>query len=118
MWKYYNKLSRAISNKGKRGVRMGDEEKAVVTLRLPSTLSAYSGGKSQITLHANTIEEMLLALKQQHPQVWQCLCTEQGSVREQVKMFVSNEMISGLCGLHTTLRSGQEVIVLPVTPGV
>ena len=91
---------------------MHTDEKASVTLRLPSTLSAYSGGKSQIMLDANTVEELLAALKVQHPAVWERLCTEQGYLREHVKMFVSNIVISGLNGLDTPLTSGQEVIVL------
>lgn len=94
---------------------MNSDEKATVILRLPSTLSAYSGGKSQIALKANTAQEMLEALAQQHPLVWERLCTEQGYVREHVRIFVNNEMISGLHGLDITLKNGQEVIVLPST---
>jgi len=91
------------------------DEKASVTLRLPSTLSAYSGGKSQIVLSANTVAELLVALKEYHPSVWERLCTEQGYLREHVKIFVSNEVISGLNGMDTPLKSGQEVIVLPTS---
>ncbi|MBV9688807.1 MAG: MoaD/ThiS family protein [Ktedonobacteraceae bacterium] len=93
---------------------MRNEEKDPVTLRLPSTLSAYSGGKSQIALHAETVEQALAALEQQHPLLWQCLCTEQGHVRGHIKIFVNNEVISGSHGLKTTLKPGQEVIVIPV----
>ena len=92
---------------------MDDEIKATVTLRLPSTLSAYSGGKSQILLKANTVQEMLEALAEQHPQVWERLCDEQGHVRTHVKIFVSNEIISGSNGLQLPLKAGQEIIVLP-----
>jgi molybdopterin converting factor small subunit len=92
-----------------------EEEKATVTLRLPSTLSAYSGGKSQIQLKANTVEELLAVLERLHPLVWERLCTEEGYVREHVKIFVNNEMITGPRGLQTTLKPGQEVIVLPST---
>jgi molybdopterin converting factor small subunit len=95
------------------GVRMNDEERAVVTLRLPSTLSAYSGGKSQIVLQANTVEQMLEVLRLQHPLIWERLCTEQGKIRDHVKIFVHNQLISGLVGLQTALTSGQEIIVLP-----
>ncbi len=94
---------------------MSDEEKASVVLRLPSTLSAYSGGKSQIRLHANTVGQLLATLEQQHPLVWQRLCTEQGQLRAHVKLFVNNELINGPDGLATTLKPGQEIIVLPVT---
>ncbi|HLZ59685.1 MAG TPA: MoaD/ThiS family protein [Ktedonosporobacter sp.] len=94
---------------------MSDEERAAVTLRLPSTLSAISGGKSQIALRANTVEELLALLAQQHPKVWERLCTPEGHIREHVKMFVNNELISGPNGLQTRLKSGQEIIVLPAT---
>ncbi len=94
---------------------MSNEEKALITLRLPSTLSAYSGGKSQIVLQADTVEQMLALLAQQHPRVWECLCTEQGNIREHVRIFVNNELVSGPNGLQTPLKSGQEVIVLPTT---
>ncbi len=92
---------------------MNDEERAVVTLRLPSTLSAYSGGKSQITLQADTVGQMLELLARQHPQVWERLCDEQGKIRPHVKLFVNNQLISGTDGLNTVLKTGQEVIVLP-----
>ena len=95
------------------GVHMNDEAKAVVTLRLPSTLSTYSGGKSQIILQANTVEQMLEVLRLQHPLIWERLCTDQGRIRDHVKIFVHNQLISGLAGLQTTLTSGQEIIVLP-----
>lgn len=96
---------------------MTDEEKAAVVLRLPSTLSAYSGGKSQIRLYADTVEQLLAALEQQHPQVWQHLCTEQGLLRDHVRIFVNNQLITSPAGLTTPLKPGQEIIVLPVTSG-
>lgn len=94
---------------------MSDAQKAAVTLRLPSTLSAYSAGKSQISLQAETIEQLLVLLKQQHPLVWERLCTEQGQIRDHVRIFVNNQLISGLDGLNTPLKPGQEIIVLPTT---
>ena len=96
---------------------MTDDERATVTLRLPSTLSAYSGGKSQIPLRADTVEQVLKALEEQHPLVWEHLCTEQGLVRNHFKIFVNNEIITGLDGLETSLKPGQEIIVLPTISG-
>lgn len=91
---------------------MSNERVEAVTLRLPSTLSAYSGGKSQIALRATTVEELLVCLHQQHPQVWERLCTEQGVIRQHVKIFVNNQLITDTRALKTTLQPGQEVIVL------
>lgn len=96
---------------------MSNEEKASITLRLPSTLSVYSGGKSQIVLNADTVEQMLALLAQHHPRVWEYLCTEQGHIRPHVRIFVNNELVSGPNGLQTPLKPGQEVIVLPASFG-
>lgn len=96
---------------------MNDEERATVLLRLPSTLSSYSGGKSQLLLQADTVEQLLDELQKQHPSVWERLCTEQGHVRDHIQIFVSNELITGVNGLKTPLKPGQEVIVLPFNAG-
>ena len=92
---------------------MSDEERAAVTLRLPSTLSTYSGGKSQIPLRANNMQQLLEALAQVHPQVWERLCTPDGHIRSHVKIFVNNVMVTGSHGLQTPLKPGQEIIVFP-----
>lgn len=97
---------------------MDDQERAAVTLRLPSTLSAYSGGKSQIQLRADTVEQLLAVLERLHPIVWERLCTRDGYVRDHVKIFVNNVMITGPEGLQTPLKPGQEIIVLPSTSGI
>ncbi|MBA2393551.1 MAG: MoaD/ThiS family protein [Ktedonobacteraceae bacterium] len=94
---------------------MSAEEKVSIALRLPSTLSAYSGGKSQIMLEADTVEQVLALLAQQHPRVWERLCTEDGQLRPHVRIFVNNELVSSASDLQTKLKSGQEVIVLPST---
>jgi molybdopterin synthase sulfur carrier subunit len=94
---------------------MDDEEITTVMLRLPSTLSAYSGGKSQLLLQAGTVEQLLNELENQHRLVWEHLCTEHGHVRNHVQIFVNNKLISGDDGLKTLLKPGQEVIVLPST---
>lgn len=84
-------------------------------LRLPSTLSAYSGGKSQILLEATTLSELLDTLAHQYPAVWERLCNAEGLVRDHVKIFVNNSLVTGKDSLNITLNPGQEVIVLPAT---
>ena len=92
---------------------MNEDVLTTVMLRLPSTLSAYSGGKSQLLLQAGTLEQLLNELENEHRQVWEHLCTEHGHVRNHVQIFVNNELITGDDGLKTLLKPGQEVIVLP-----
>lgn len=94
---------------------MGEQKEEIVVLRLPSTLSAYSGGKSQIPLQATTLEALLAELARRHPAVWECLCTDEGRVRRHVKIFVNNALVTSEDDLDITLNPGQEVIVLPAT---
>ncbi|HJT57439.1 MAG TPA: MoaD/ThiS family protein [Ktedonobacteraceae bacterium] len=94
-----------------------NNEKAPVILRLPSTLSAYSEGKSQLSLQADTIEQLLEELADQYPRVWNYLCIEQGQLRDHVRMFVNNQLVTGLNGREIALKPGQEIIVLPTNGG-
>ncbi|HET8840539.1 MAG TPA: MoaD/ThiS family protein [Ktedonobacteraceae bacterium] len=95
---------------------MYEPNQGAVMLRLPSTLSAYSGGKSQILLRATTLDELLTELARLHPAIWECLCTTEGRVRTHVKIFVNNALVTSEDDLNITLNPGQEVIVLPATP--
>jgi sulfur-carrier protein len=90
-----------------------NNEKATVILRLPSTFSAHSGGKSQFSLKADTIEQLLEELANRYPLVWESLCSEQGQLRAHVRMFVNNQLITSLEGQQIALKPGQEIIVLP-----
>ncbi len=94
---------------------MYEPKQGTVILRLPSTLSAYSGGKSQILLEATTLDGLLAELARQHPSVWEHLCTAEGQVRSHVKIFVNNALVTSKDDLHITLNPGQEVIVLPAS---
>jgi molybdopterin converting factor small subunit len=93
---------------------MHEQDKTAVILRLPSTLSAYSEGRSQLLLNAETTEQLFSALEQAYPLVWQQLCGEQGQVRKQFNIFVNNQLVKSPSDPAISLRAGQEVIVLPV----
>jgi molybdopterin converting factor small subunit len=96
---------------------MHEQEKIAVILRLPSTLSTYSEGKSQLLLNADTIEQLFAALQQEYPRVWQQLCDEDGSVCKHFSIFVNNRLITTCSEPDILLKAGQEVIVLPVIVG-
>lgn len=94
---------------------MYEPKQDTVILRLPSTLSTYSGGKSQILLQATSLGELLSELAHHYPAVWEYLCTTEGQVRSHIKIFVNNALVSSEDERNITLSPGQEVIVLPST---
>src|SRR5260370_17039985 len=87
---------------------MDDDQKATVMLRLPSTLSAYSGGKSQLPLKADTIEQLLAVLEFQYPLVWERLCNDNGHLKDHIKIFDNNKLIMCITGLTPFLKPGQQ----------
>lgn len=96
---------------------MNEQEKTSVIMRLPSTLSVFSGGKSQLLLNAETFEQLLNALEQTYPQVWEQLCDAQGHVRKKIHIYVSNRLVTTPDDLDMALKPGQEIIVLPANAG-
>lgn len=92
---------------------MHESKQRIIVLRLPSTLSMYSGGKSQIPVQAVTLAELLAELARCYPALWKWLCTSDGQVRSHVKIFVNNALVTSGDDLNITLKPGQEVIVLP-----
>ncbi|HVB74250.1 MAG TPA: hypothetical protein VNE38_11905 [Ktedonobacteraceae bacterium] len=92
---------------------MNEQDKNHVVLRLPSTLSVFSGGKSQLLLNADTFEQLLEALARQYPLVWEQICDAPGQVRKKVNIYVSNQLITTPDDLNMQLKPGQELIVLP-----
>lgn len=94
---------------------MNDQEKTSVIIRLPSTLSVFSGGKSQLLLNAETFEQLLNALEQEYPRVWEQLCDAHGRVRKKIHMYISNRLVTTPDDLAMPLKPGQEIIVLPAS---
>jgi molybdopterin synthase sulfur carrier subunit len=93
---------------------MHEQGKTTIILRLPSTLSTYSDGKSQLLLNAETVEQLFTALEQAYPLVWRQILGEDGRVRRQFNIFVNNRLVLSPHEPAISLKSGQEVIVLPV----
>ncbi|MGH2494229.1 MAG: MoaD/ThiS family protein [Ktedonobacteraceae bacterium] len=92
---------------------MNEQDKTSVIMRIPSTLSVFSGGKSQLLLNAETFEQLLDALEHQYPQVWEQLCDAQGQLRKRIHIYVSNRLVTTPNDLNMALKPGQEIIVLP-----
>lgn len=84
-------------------------------LRLPSTLKEYSGGKSQILLAATTLADLLTELSTHYPAIWSYLCTSDGHIRNHVRIFVNNALVTSEDDMDIELVPDHEVIILPAT---
>ena len=88
-----------------------------IRTRIPSALSIYTGGKTEIDIEARTVDEALSGLEQRHPSLVPLLRNESGMLRPRVNIYVNDEHIRFRQGLQTPLHEGDTVYVVPIIMG-
>lgn len=63
------------------------------TVRIPRILEPYAKGRSEICLHAATLNELFDAMKQDYPMLYRSVCDETGRLRQHVNIFIDDEML-------------------------
>jgi molybdopterin converting factor small subunit len=88
-----------------------------ITLHVPGPLRPYCGGAAELTLAAGSVREALDQLERSRPVLYRGICDETGAVRRHLNVFVNTDHVRELDGLHTALRAGDEVTILPAVSG-
>ncbi len=85
-----------------------------IGVKLPTVLRPLAGGAERVEVEGATVGEVFAALD---PPLRRRLTDEQGAVRRHVNIYLGNDNIRDLDGLGTTLRDGDELLVLPSVAG-
>jgi len=85
-----------------------------IAVKLPTVLRPFAGGAERVEVEGATVGEVFAALD---PPLRRRLTDEQGAVRRHVNIYLGNDNIRDLDGLGTTLRDGDELLVLPSVAG-
>jgi sulfur-carrier protein len=85
-----------------------------IAVNLPTVLRPFAGGVERVEVEGATVGEVFAALD---PVLRRRLTDEQGAVRRHVNVYLGNDNIRDLDGLGTTLRDGDELLVLPSVAG-
>lgn len=88
-----------------------------VTVRIPTTLRPLSGGASTVQVEGTTLAEVLAALNAAHPGFSDRLFDQDGNLHKFVNIFVSDDDVRYLDGLHTKVPSGETVSIIPAVAG-
>ncbi len=88
-----------------------------VTIRIPTPLRRVTDGVDKVEVEGNTLSEAIDALEAQFPGVQERLMDETGELRHFVNIYVNGEDVRFLDGLGTSIKSGDEVSVVPAVAG-
>lgn len=89
----------------------------MTTLRIPTPLRTYTGGKSEVTVTGGKMSEALNDLTTQFPAIKPHLFNEAGELRPFVNLFVGESNIRDLQGLETPLKDGDKIMLIPSIAG-
>ncbi len=89
-----------------------------VTVSIPTALRRLTDNKPSVTLQAKTVGEMVDALVASHPDVRKHLLTDDGKLRNFVRVYVNDEDINYISGgKDAPLHDGDVVTIVPSIAG-
>ena len=90
-----------------------------VTLRVPSYLAAFAGGKNSFLIEGSpaTVSAALESLWKLQPGLRDRIVDEQGQVRPHINIFVGEDAIRFADGLATKVPADAEILIVPAVSG-
>jgi len=88
-----------------------------VTVLIPTTLRIFTNQRSEIELDGTTVEEVLAALSDEYPETKKALFDESGQLRSFINIFVNENNIKNLQKYQTTVKDGDEIMLIPAIAG-
>jgi len=89
----------------------------MTTLRIPTPLRTYTGGKSEVTVSGAKISDALSDLTTQFPAIKPHLFNEGDELRPFVNLFVGENNIKDLLGVDTPIKEGDRIMLIPSIAG-
>ena len=88
-----------------------------VRVRIPTPLRAATDGAAELSLDAGNVASVIDALETRYPAIRGRLRDDSGAMRRFVNLYVNGEDVRFAQGLATTLKSGDELSIVPAVAG-
>ena len=88
-----------------------------VMVRIPGPLRRITEGADKVEVDADSLGGLISALDDQYPGMKDRLLDENGELRYFVNLYLNNEDVRFLEGLGTSVKSGDEVSIVPAVAG-
>jgi len=88
-----------------------------LTVRIPTPLRSITKGAAEVQAQGGTVADVVEDLERQFPGIRERLVDEGGELRRFVNIYVNEEDIRFLDGKKTTLKTGDQVSIVPAIAG-
>jgi len=88
-----------------------------VIVKIPTPLRRVTNGASQALVDGGTVKDVVLGLEREFPGIGARLLNDEGDLRRTVNFYVNGEDVRFLKGGETSLKSGDEVSIVPAIAG-
>jgi molybdopterin synthase sulfur carrier subunit len=88
-----------------------------LTVRIPTPLRSITKGAAEVQAQGGTVGDVVEDLERQFPGIRERLVDEGGELRRFVNIYVNEEDIRFLDGKKTTLKTGDQVSIVPAIAG-
>ncbi|MBM4138679.1 MAG: MoaD/ThiS family protein [Nitrospira sp.] len=89
----------------------------MIKVRIPTPLRSLTKNQGEVDVTADSITDLVNTLEASYPGIKARLCDGSGELRRFVNIYVNEEDIRFLKGKDTTLKSGDEVSIVPAIAG-
>ena len=87
-----------------------------IEVRIPTILRTYTDGEKAVSGEGGSLSELIENLESSHPGLKDRLI-ENGELRRFVNVYVNDEDVRFTGSLETSLKDGDQVVVLPAVAG-
>ncbi|MEH6377722.1 ubiquitin-like small modifier protein 1 [Streptomyces sp. KLMMK] len=88
-----------------------------VTVRIPTILRTYTGGKAEVSAEGATLADVLQSLEKNHSGIAARVLDDAGKLRRFVNVYVNDDDVRFEQGLQTPTPDGSAVSVIPAVAG-
>jgi molybdopterin converting factor small subunit len=87
------------------------------TVRIPTILRSYTGGRAEVTAEGGTLTEIIASLEKNHAGISARVLDDSGKLRRFVNVYVNDDDVRFSEGLATVVPDGANVSIIPAVAG-
>jgi molybdopterin synthase sulfur carrier subunit len=88
-----------------------------VRVRIPTPLRSATDGVAELDVDGANVSSVISELETRYPMIRGRLRDEEGALRRFVNLYVNGEDVRFKNGLDTSLKSGDELSIIPAVAG-